>query len=348
MNILLRATQTMKHAILLVLMIFLSCQKQPAVFKAKHTFYRMDTVVEVTLVIKGKEDKDNKKRVAETWQTIDSLLEDFEVRFSQTHPGSEVLAINNKKDTTRVISATLTEMLAVGLGYGDSLDGMFDLTILPIKELWGFGEKDQQKEVVPEHDAITQALEWVDYRNVTVNTKKRTIHFLNEDVIVDVGGIAKGFSLREMGKLLDALGHSDYLIVAGGDIIGKGRRPDGNPWKVGIKHPRNDRGMLGAFRLDSGSVVTSGDYERYWIKEGKRYHHIFNPNTGYSCTENQSLTIWCMDPIIADVLSTGMFCSPRDEILAFVEARPHLECVIVDSGGTVVISSGWKDKVQIF
>ncbi len=336
-----------RYFILFAVCIFLACQKHDAVFKAKHTFFRMDTVVEVTVVVSGRENADKGKRITETWQAIDSLLEDFEVRFSQTCGGSEVLAVNRKEDSSRILSPILTEMISTGLRYGDTLDGMFDITILPVKELWGFGEKDTVKEVIPESAAIIRALQRVDYRDVKIDTLERTIHFQDDDVVIDVGGIAKGFSLREMARQLDALGYTDYLIVAGGDIIGKGGRPDGEPWRVGIKHPRKENAIMGAFRLDSGSVVTSGDYERYWIKDGKRYHHIFNPHTGYSCGENQSLTIWCMDPIIADVLSTGLFCLSGEEILTFVEKRPLLECVVVDSSGTVLISSGWKDKVQI-
>ncbi len=333
-----------KRYLLLIFMLILSCQKTQ-IGKAKHTFYRMDTVVEVTLVLKGKSDWNNK--VEETWKKIDSLLTDFEIRFSQTHQESEVLKINRDRDTSHKLSDILTEMLSIGLGYGDTLQGMFDLTVLPIKELWGFGEKERRK-VIPSGKSISEILPYVNYKKVTINNKSRTVDFDNDAIFVDVGGIAKGFSLREVARILDTLGYADYLIVAGGDIIGKGRRPDGKPWKLGVKHPRRDDGLLGAFRLDTGSVVTSGDYERFWIKNGKRYHHIFNPKTGYPCTRNQSLTIWCLDPVIADVLSTGLFGRSGDSILAFIEKRPFTECVVVDSSGKVLISSGWEDKVQIF
>ncbi len=333
-----------KKCLLMILIVILFCQKTQ-IGKAKHTFFRMDTVVEVTLVLKGK--GNSEKNVEETWKKIDSLLADFEIRFSQTHQESEVLKINRDRDTSHILSEILTEMLSIGLGYGDTLQGMFDLTILPIKELWGFGESERRK-VIPSAESISELLPYVDYKKVTVNDEARTIDFDNDTILVDVGGIAKGFSLREVARILDTLGYADYLIVAGGDIIGKGRRPDGKMWKLGVKHPRRDDGLLGAFRLDTGSVVTSGDYERFWIKNGKRYHHIFNPKTGYPSTKNQSLTVWCLDPVIADVLSTGLFGRSGDSILAFIEKRLFTECVVVDSEGEVLISSGWEDKVQIF
>lgn len=340
---------------LLPTVLLVYCQK-PALYKAKHIFYRMDTVIEVTIVLSkaGFWTKDYKSEVEDTWKKIDSLLMDFEIRFSQTHPQSEVLKINTGSVDPNVIpqghhvSDILTEMLFTGLSFGDTLDGMFDLTILPIKELWGFGEIDTQK-VIPPEDTIKSTLQRVDYRRVKVNAKRNMVLFSDTNTVIDVGGIAKGFALREMGKLLNDLNYNDYLIVAGGDMLAKGRRPDGGAWRIAIKHPRKPDGLLGSFRLDSGSVVTSGDYERYWVSEnGKRYHHIFNPGTGYCCTNNQSVTIWCMDPILADVLSTGLFCLPKDSIVAFVENRSDLECVVIDSIGEIAVSIGWEDKITLF
>jgi thiamine biosynthesis lipoprotein len=202
------------------------------------------------------------------------------------------------------------------------------------------------RKVVPPDGLLQELLKLVDYKKVTVDTEGNTVSFKEPGTIIDVGGIAKGFALRELSKLLDALNYRDYLVVAGGDIISGGTRPDGKSWRIGIQHPRDDSKPLGVFPLDSGSVVTSGDYERYWIKDGKRFHHIFNPKTGYSCTKNQSLTVWGMDPIIVDVLSTGLFGRPRDDIHAFINARPNLECIVVDSLGDITVSSGWVGKVK--
>jgi thiamine biosynthesis lipoprotein len=335
------------------------CQKQ-ALKKAKHVFYRMDTVVEVTIVqgksespgfiafIKSFFSKNDSKNIENTWEKIDSLLADFEIRFSQTHPKSEVLKINNNPGDFIKISSILKEMVETGLKYGDVLDGMFDLTILPIKELWGFCEKEDTMHVIPSPDTVKSVLKSVNYKKVRVEAGVKALSFEDTTVRIDVGGIAKGFALREVGTLLDEMNYTDYLIVAGGDILAKGKRPDGNAWRIAVKHPRLPEGVLATFRLEKGSVVTSGDYERYWVKDGIRYHHIFNPKTGYSCNENQSVTIWCMDPIVADVLSTGLFCLPKDSIIAFIEKNNGLECVVVDNMGEVAVSKGWRNKIKIY
>ena len=349
----------MKNSIILFAFLFLFCQKQ-ALHKAKHVFYRMDTVVEVTIV-QGKSEssgiiaylksffiQNDSKNIEHMWERIDSLLADFEIRFSQTHPESEILRINSDQKDFRKTSSILKEMVHTGLRYGDTLDGMFDLTVLPIKELWGFGEKEATMHVIPTPDTVKSVLKNVNYKKVHVEAGVKALYFEDTTVRIDVGGIAKGFALREVDKLLDGMNYTDYLIVAGGDILAKGKRPDGNAWRIAVKHPRLPEGILAAFQLEGGSVVTSGDYERYWIKEGKRYHHIFNPKTGYCCNENQSVTIWCMDPIVADVLSTGLFCLPKDSIISFVEKRNDLECVVVDNMGEVAVSRGWRDKIKLY
>ena len=349
----------MKNLVIIFAILFICCQKQ-ALKKAKHLFYRMDTVVEVTIVpgksessgpiayVKSFFAKDDSKNIEYTWEKIDSLLADFEIRFSQTHPKSEVLRINSDPGDFKRVSSILKEMVEISLKYGDILDGMFDLTILPIKELWGFGEKEDTTHVIPTPDTIKSALRKVNFKKVHVEAGVKSLYFEDTTVRIDVGGIAKGFALREIGKLLDGMNYTDYLIVAGGDILAKGKRPDGNAWRIAVKHPRLPEGVLGVLRLEEGSVVTSGDYERYWIKDGKRYHHIFNPKTGYCCNENQSVTICCMDPIVADVLSTGLFCLPKDSIVAFVEKRNNLECVVVDNMGEVAVSRGWRDKIKLY
>lgn len=318
----------------------------------------MDTVTEVTLLsyprsnsLKDKikaymNSSSTEKKVKKTWNRIDMFLKEWEERFSQTHPESEVLKLNNRTTDSVTVSPTLAEMIQIGINYGDTLQGMFDITILPVKELWGFGENGI-KEEVPSHDLIKQALKRVDYRKIKVDRKNNRVMIADREITIDVGGIAKGFALREIGALLDSEGYTDYLIVAGGDIISKGKKADGTPWIVGIQHPRKSGTPLGIFRLHRGAVVTSGDYERYFIKDAKRYHHIFNPKTGYSASENQSVTVWGMDPVAVDVLSTGLFCLPAEHIVSFVEKHPLLECVVVDTNGNVFVSDGWKDTVEI-
>jgi thiamine biosynthesis lipoprotein len=232
------------------------------------------------------------------------------------------------------------------LRYGDSLDGGFDLTILPVKEVWGFGEEAPDSMPLPTADQVDSALACVSYKQVSLNAAGDSVFFASPSARIDVGGIAKGFVLHEAAILLDNRAVDDYLVVAGGDVVGKGRRPDGRPWRVGIQHPRIADGLLGTMPLESGSVVTSGDYERFRIIEGKRYHHLFNSRTGRCCLTNRSVTVQGGDPIEVDVLSTGLFCRSPEEIISYINARPRFECVVVDSTGKVFTSKGWRGEVN--
>ncbi len=301
----------------------------------------MDTITDVTIVMpKGS----NVRRI---WKSVDSLLLDWEKRFSVSGEESEVQELNSRTRQRMPVDGQLAEMIAFALRYGDSLDGGFDLTILPVKEVWGFGEDAGDDSPLPSDKQADSALAYVSYRNVCLNAAGDSVVFDSPATRIDVGGIAKGFVLRETAASLEKLGIKNYLVVAGGDVVAEGRRPDGKPWMIGIQHPRNPDGIIGTLPLEDGAVVTSGDYERFRIVNGKRYHHIFDSKTGRCCLSNMSLTIQSNDPVEADVLSTGLFCRNAGEILAYVNARPHLECVVVDSAGNVFKSKGWKGKLNI-
>jgi thiamine biosynthesis lipoprotein len=319
----------------------LACDRTQAAVKQKRMFYRMDTVTELTVVTRKSQNLDF------VWQAIDSLLLSWENRFSVEREGSEVYAVNHSTDTRCATSPELARMVHEALRLGDTLGGGFDLTILPLKRLWGLSDcpGDSVAPTVPSDSAIRATRARIDYRRVSVSLDPPAIT-RDTGVLLDVGGIAKGAAIREACALLDRLGLHDYLFSSGGDIRGSGRRQDGTPWIIAIRHPRRSDAFLATMRMDSGCIVTSGDYERYWFTpDSQRVHHIFSPATGRSCTGNQSLTIWAMDPVEADVMSTGLFCRSADSIVAFVEKRPRLECAVVDSAGAVLASRGWKDRI---
>lgn len=302
----------------------------------RQTFFRMTTVTDVTVVLPARTDP------KQIWRSIDSLLLDWEVRYCVTGEGSEVAALNRRKEQTVALRPQLAEMVSYALRYGDSLDGGFDLTILPLKEVWGFGEGASDTVPLPSVQAVDSALAAVSYRNVTLNATHDSIRFASASARIDVGGIAKGFVLREAARLLDNRGVDDYLVVAGGDVVARGKRPDGKPWLVGVQHPRFGDSLIGTVSVTDASVVTSGDYERFRIVDGIRYHHIFDSRTGQCCSANRSVTIVADDPVEADILSTGLFCRAGSEIVDYINTRPRLRCLVVDSSGKILRSENWR------
>lgn len=315
------------------------CTSKPV--QVKQVFYRMDTVSEVTLVL------DANVKPAPVWRAVDSLLFDWEERFSVTGKKSEVALLNNRAQPVMPVSWQMSRLIDLALKYGDSLDAGFDLTILPVKEVWGFGEGAPDSLPLPDSAQVHRALREVSYKNVELNLQKDSVYFKTPATRIDVGGIAKGCVLAEVAGLLDSMGVVQYLVVAGGDIVCRGKRPDSKPWLIGVQHPRNAEEYLATLPIKSGhSVVTSGDYERYKIVDGKRYHHIFNTYTGQTCRENQSVTIYGPDPVVVDVLSTGLFCRPAKDIVAFIDMRPAFECLVVDSAGEIYKSGNWEGTLK--
>ena len=324
-----------KIIITAILLLLLSCSDNNV--SHRHIFFRMDTVTEVTLSVH------KSLNVKPVWRSIDSLLYAFERRFSVTGAESEVRIINERTVNALSISPELGEMLATGIAYGDTLSGAFDITVLPLKTLWGFCEECSGDELLPDSNQVNAALRYVDYRTVSINDTRDTIFFDSPYTRIDIGGIAKGYVLKQLEALLKNRGINNFVIAAGGDIIASGRKHDNAPWRVGVRHPRNHSELLTALSLEDGVLVTSGDYERFRIVDGNRYHHIFDPSVGYSCGQNQSLTILAKDPVRADILSTGLFCRNAEEILEFVNQRDDLECIVVDSAGKAHTSDGWGD-----
>jgi thiamine biosynthesis lipoprotein len=325
---------------LILAIITLSCApSKPAQFKK--VFMRMDTVVEVTLVAP----KNAKLEV--TWTTLDSLLLYFENHFSPEIKTSEVHAVNYREHDTISVSPLLMDMIDRALVLADILKGYFDITIYPLKTIWGLSSasKDQR---VPTSTELQAVMQHVGYKKVLAHPQEGTISFTDSQVKIDIGGIAKSEALWAIASLLDSQKYPDYLISAGGDIICHGKRDDGKLWRIGVQHPRIPGKLVAVFNLDSGSIVTSGDYERFWFTpDSVRIHHIFNPFTGESCRRNQSVTLWCKDPKAAYIPSAGMFCREPEDIIAFCKDRPNFECMIIDSTGEIFVSPRWKDKIEI-
>jgi thiamine biosynthesis lipoprotein len=273
---------------------------------------------------------------------VDSLLLDYEKRFSVAGEASEIKALNGRVSQSLPISSELGGMLKTGLAWGDSLGGAFDITVLPLKELWGLCEQCGGDEPLPDSSTVNAAVQKVGYKKVRVSAAADSVFFDSPDTRVDAGGIAKGFVLRRLGELLKSRGLENFLIAAGGDIIVSGRKHDNTRWRVGIRHPRQNSELIRTLPIASGAIVTSGDYERFRMIDGTRYHHIFDPSAGYPCNRNQSLTILADDPVKADILSTGLFCAGAEQILEYVRARDGIKCVVVDAGGNIYMSSDFK------
>jgi thiamine biosynthesis lipoprotein len=211
--------------------------------------------------------------------------------------------------------------------YHDS-NGSFDVTVGPLTELWGFRSKDYR---LPPPEELEVALRVVGMKKIT---QMPGTFVIQPGMKLDWGGIAKGWGVDRAAEALQKKGVRRGFINAGGDLYCWGSNPEGKEWKIGIKHPRQT-GFLGVLTISNLGVATSGDYQRYFESGGIRYHHIFDPKTGFPAQGKQSVTVIGPETVYCDALSTALFVSPQPEVI--LKKYPGYGAVVVESNGKVAV-----------
>lgn len=188
------------------------------------------------------------------------------------------------------LSKELFGLIDRSIKYSKLFEGYFDISVGPLTNYWGFNS-EHPIETPPESTVIKKLLGSVDYNFIKLNYEDSTISFAKEGVLIDLGGIAKGYALDRAVEELRKRGVNDFLISGGGDIYASGRKANGRKWVVGIKDPRKNDLITASFEVENTGVLTSGDYERFRIIDSVRYHHIFNPRTGFPSVTSRSATV---------------------------------------------------------
>lgn len=275
-------------------------------------------------------------RIREIESLMSLNIEDSQVNNINEWAGIRPVEVSH--DTLKVVEK--------GIYYGQLSEGLFDITVGPLARLWGIGTENPQ---IPGSTRINNALGLVDYRDVEINQETKEIFLKRPGMVIDLGGIAKGYAADEAKKVLMAEGIEHAIINLGGNVLTVGPKHDGGPWNIGIKDPYNPNGsLLGFVRIQDKTVVTSGDYERYFEKDGKRYHHILNPYTGFpGNNEIKGVTLIAHSSFDADALSTTVFLLGVEKGMQLVESLDGIEAVAITRDRQVVISSGMGDAFSI-
>lgn len=211
--------------------------------------------------------------------------------------------------------------------YRDS-EGCFDITVAPLSRIWGFRDKSYR---IPSPAEINQTLESIGMDKITL--KSDSLHLL-PGMELDWGAIAKGFGIDLASHALIQMGIANGFINAGGDLFCWGENPDRKPWRIGIKNPRAS-GVSAIIFLSNSGAATTGDYQRFFEKEGTRYHHVFDPKSGYPSRGKQSVTVVGPEALICDALSTALFVSPHPEKI--LKHFPDYGSIIIDSEGEILL-----------
>ncbi len=260
-------------------------------------------------------------------------------------PGSEVSVINKNAGKGYVnISSETFEVLSCASRISEISRGFFDITVGPLIDLWRYRQSFQ----VPEDEKIRHVLSLVNYRDLLLNPDEQSASLRRPEQSIDLGGIGKGYISDCLVKTLQKYGIVSAFVNIGGNVSTLGNKPDGSSWSVGIRHPRYIGCLIGAVKVTGQAVVTSGDYERYFIDDtGKRRHHIINPTTGYPVESGLiSVTVVADSAMIADGLSTAIFAAGMDKGLGYLTHFPGVDVVLVDNHQRVFITRGLKETYQ--
>jgi len=260
---------------------------------------------------------------------------------------SEVSRINAAAGSKAVsVSQETFDVIAKSIWISKLSSGVFDITFASMGKLWRFDQN--LSPTLPDPQAVQVARRRIDYRRIELDRAARSIKLASAETRINLGGIAKGYAIDRAAALLNKAGLPAFFAQAGGDLFVQGRKPNGDRWRVGVRDPRGPDGSFFALLpVENHAFSTAGDYERAFVLEGKRYHHIIDPRTGYPATASRSVTIWAKDALTADAIDDAVFILGPEKGLELVESIDDCGAVIVDASNKVWVSKRLERLVQI-
>jgi len=295
----------------------------------------MGTSVEITL------SRAEPARAEEAMEAAFQEVERINVLLSHYRPDSEVSQITrfSGKKEIRVSPETL-EVIERALYFSRLSEGAFDITIGSVFRLWNFREGK-----IPDDRSRRENLKRVDYRKIKVDRSRSSVFLEDGGMELDLGAIGKGYAVDLACGVLLKKGMESFLVKAGGEIKAHGEKEAGVPWIIGVQHPRLSSDILAKLKVRNAAISTSGDYEKFFLKEGERYHHILSPSTGMPVQECQSVTIMAPTSMDADGLATAVFVSGPQKGFSLIEKLPNVHAIIVNRRGSVLVSPNWPEGV---
>ncbi|MDW8055732.1 MAG: FAD:protein FMN transferase [Elusimicrobiota bacterium] len=309
--------------IVIICLIFCSCNTNQD-YEFYDSRFLMDTFCEIKLV-SNINSTQAKKIFSEVFHKVEEI--DKEFGFTKDSVVTKINQLSGKSPCN--VSTEAFELIKECIEISELTDGAFDITTGVLSSLWGF-ENFSKKESfnIPSEKQIKSVLPLVGYKKISVDEKTKTVFLKYTGMKLNLGGVAKGYAIRKAKEILENKGFKNFIINFGGDLYISGVKHKGKPWKIAVQHPRDKNKFLCILELSDISCATSGDYERFFEVEGKRYHHIFNPKTGYPKENIVSVTVLCKDPVLADALATGIFVLGEVKGLELAN-KLGIECIIV-------------------
>jgi thiamine biosynthesis lipoprotein len=271
----------------------------------------------------------------------------IETLMTTWRPDSELSRVNAAAGREKVVVGPESfEVVAAAIHTSEISEGTFDITFESLHGLWKF---DQDLDPHPPTAAEVKAkLPLVGYHHVHLDAPAHTIFLDQVGTKVSLGGIAKGYAVDKAAAVLERAGLTSFFVQAGGDLFTRGEKPDGTEWAAGVRDPRGPEGSFFALlHVSDHAFSTAGDYERSYVVDGKRYHHIIDPRTGYPATASRSVTIWAPTALVADEIDDAVFILGPEKGLALVESLDGVGAVIVDARNKVWVSKRIESGLEI-
>jgi thiamine biosynthesis lipoprotein len=298
---------------------------------------QMGTLVKITAVARS-------ESVAQAAATAGfAEIRRLEEILSTWIPTSELSRVNASAGVLPVhVSPETLTVVQRAVQVAELTDGGFNIAIGPVVDAWNVTEGQR----IPTESELEVLRPLVDLQAVHVDMREQTIYLEKTGMRIDVGGIGKGYAADQAVLAMKKAGASAGVVALSGDIKTFGQLPGGRKFPVGVQHPRKEGAVLAFIDLEDEAISTAGDYERFFERDGVRYHHILDPKTLQPARNCQSVTVVAPEGIWADGLDTGIFVMGAESGMRLVEALPDVEAVIVDREGLVHVSSGLRDRIR--
>lgn len=306
--------------------------------KISHSEFMLNTYITITLY--GTNDSSLFEEIFNTISELENIL-------SVHIEGSDLDLMKDNAGLKAVkVSEDTFSILEKSIKYSELSEGLFDITAGPLISLWAIGTENQK---VPAEEEIKIMLDLIDYRKINLNPSNMTAYLPAKNMSVNLGAIAKGYIADKAAEKIIELGVESAILNLGGNVILLGTRPDGSDFRVGIQHPDEPRGKeLGIITGSNLSIVSSGDYERYFIENNIKYHHILNPFTGYPAdTSIKSVSIITDNSFDGDALSTTVLLFGLDKGIKLIESLENTEAIFVSKNNEIYITDGIKDSFEL-
>ena len=284
---------------------------------------------------------ENKQHCDQALETAVEEVRRIEQLISSWNKNSETSTINkNAGIQPVVVSEELFNLIERSKKVSQLTKGAFDISFASLDPIWTFKNQEVQ---APDSMSVQASVRKIGFENIILDRSNSSVFLKEKGMKIGFGAIGKGYAANKAMNKMKALGIADGMINAGGDIMAWGKDENGAPWQVGIADPSGIKEFVGWLSINNMSVVTSGNYEKYVMIDGKKFGHIINPKTGYPVKGIQSVTVVCPDAELSDALATSVFVLGIEEGLALINHLKNTECLIIDDDNKIWTS----DKLEL-